>query len=158
MFIIGTYWNTKYNDQSVEINHNPNWPNIPNHPYRIETVGRSGAGKKHQRPNIDKIYLFVKDPFESKHQLLINGREGVVIKNLKIPNAFIDYSQTIDDDNIFEDYNTRKKKKVLIVFDDMIADTESNNKLSPKVTELFLKSLKCHSLVLIWQSWKCLNL
>ena len=93
--------------------------------------------------------MFVKDPFESKHQLLINGREGVVIKNLKIPNAFIDYSQTIDDDNIFEDYNTRKKKKVLIVFDDMIADTESNNKLSPKVTELFLKSLKCYSLVLI---------
>ena len=91
--------------------------------------------------------MFVKDPFESKHQLLINGREGVVIKNLKIPNAFIDYSQTIDDDNIFEDYNTRKKKKVLIVH--MIADTESNNKLSPKVTELFLKSLKCHSLVLI---------
>ena len=63
--------------------------------------------------------MFVKDLFESKHELLINGRKEVVIKNLKIPNAFIDYSQTIDNDNIFEDSNPRKKKKVLIVFDDM---------------------------------------
>ena len=52
---------------------------------------------KHQRPDIDKIYLYVKDPFESKYQLLINGRERVGIENLKNPRVFIDYSQTIDD-------------------------------------------------------------
>ena len=69
-------------DQSVEINHNPNWPYIPDHFYRILIIGGSGSGKtnvllnliKHQRPDIDKICLYVKDPVESKHQLLINGR------------------------------------------------------------------------------------
>ena len=45
---------------------------------------------------IDKIYLYVKDPFESKYQLLINGRKKVGIKEIKNPKAFIDYSQTID--------------------------------------------------------------
>ena len=95
----------KYYDQLVEINHNPNWPYIPDHPYRILIIGGSGSGKtnpllnliKKQRPDIDKIYLYVKDPFESKYQLLINGREKVGIENLKNPKAFIDYSQTIDD-------------------------------------------------------------
>ena len=125
-------------DQSVEINHNPNWPYIPDHPYRILIIGGSGSGKtnvllnliKHQRPDIDKIYLYVKDPFESKYQLLINGREKVGIENLKNPKAFIDYSQTIDDvyENL-EDYNPTKKRRVLIVFDDMIADMESHKKM-----------------------------
>ena len=46
---------------------------------------------------IDKIYLYVKDSFESKYQLLINGKEKVGIKTVKNPKAFIDYSQTIDD-------------------------------------------------------------
>ena len=50
---------------------------------------------KHWWPDIDKIYLYVKDPFESKYQLLINGREKVRIKNLKYPKAFIDYSQQL---------------------------------------------------------------
>ena len=59
--------------------------------------------------------------------LLINGREKVGIENLKNPKAFIDYSQTIDEvyEN-FEDHNLTMKKRVLIVFDDMIADMESN--------------------------------
>ena len=87
---------------------------------------------KYQRPDIDKIYLYVKDPVESKYQLLINGREKLGIENLKNPKAFIDFSQTIDDvyENL-EDYNLTKKRRVLIVFDDMIADMESNKKLSP---------------------------
>ena len=51
---------------------------------------------KYQRPGIDKIYLYVKDPFKSKYQLLINGREKVEIKELKNPKAFMDYSQTIE--------------------------------------------------------------
>ena len=75
---------------------------------------------KHQRPDIDTIYLYVKDPFESKYQLLINGREKVGIENLKNPKAIIDYSQTIDD--IYEnlgDYNPTKKRRVLIVFDEI---------------------------------------
>ena len=59
-------------DKSVEINHNPNWPYIPNHPYRFLITGGSGSGTtnvllnliKDQRPDIDKIYLCVKDPFQ----------------------------------------------------------------------------------------------
>ena len=62
-------------DESVEIKNNPNWPYIPDQPYRILIIGGSGSGKttvllnlmKHQRPDIDKIYLYVKDPFESKY-------------------------------------------------------------------------------------------
>ena len=61
------------------------------------------------------------------------------IKKLKNPEAFTNnYSQTIDD--VYKNlpgYNPRKKGKVLIVFDDMIADMEANKKLSPIVTELF---------------------
>ena len=72
-------------DKSVEINHNPNWPYIPNHPYRFLITGGSGSGTtnvllnliKDQRPDIDKIYLYVKDPFESKYQLLITGKETI---------------------------------------------------------------------------------
>ena len=51
---------------------------------------------KNQRPDIDKMYLYVKNPFESKYQQLINGGEKVGFKKLKNPKAFIDYSQTID--------------------------------------------------------------
>ena len=75
-------------DESVEINHNPNFPYIADNPYRILIIDGSGSGKtnvllnliKHQQPDIDKIYLYVKDPFESKYQLLINGRVKVGIK------------------------------------------------------------------------------
>ena len=110
---------------------------------------------KHQRPDIDKIYLYIKDPLDSKYQLLINGREKVGIENLKNPKAFNDYSQTLDDVyEKLEDYNPRKKR-ALIVFHDMIADMESNKKLSLIVAELFLKgknsifhSLLYHNLIL----------
>ena len=105
-------------DQSVEINHNPNWLYIPDYPYRILIIGGLGSGKthmllnliKHQQPDIEKIYLYVKDPFKSKYQLLINERGKVEIEKLKKPKAFID-SQTIDDvyENL-EDYNPTKKR------------------------------------------------
>ena len=138
-------------DESLEINHNPTWPYIPDHPYRILIIGSSGSGKtnmslyliKHQRSDIDKIYSYVKDPFESKYQLLINGREKVGIENLKNPKAFIDFSPKNNDvyENL-EDYNPTKKMRVLILFDDLIADMGSNKKLSPIVTELFLRGRK----------------
>ena len=65
---------------------------------------------------------------ESKYPLFINGREKVGIKKLKNPKAFIDYSQAIDDvyENL-EDYNSKEKKKVLVVFHDMIAAMAANN-------------------------------
>ena len=52
---------------------------------------------KHQRPDINKIYLYVNDPLESKYQLLINEREKIGTKTLKNPKTFIYYSQAIDD-------------------------------------------------------------
>ena len=62
--------------------------------------------------------------------MLINGREKLGIENLKNPKVFIDYSQTIDYvyENL-EDYNPTKKRIVLIVFDNMIVDMESNKKI-----------------------------
>ena len=58
------------------------WPYIPDHPYRILTIGGSGSGKTNvllnlinNQPNIDKIYLYAKDPYEAKYQYLINRRE-----------------------------------------------------------------------------------
>ena len=93
----------KYDD-SVLINHNPNWPHIPYYPYRILIIGGSELGKtnvllnliKHQPLEINRIYFYVKNPFESKYQLLIKGREKVGIKKWKNSKAFIHYSQTID--------------------------------------------------------------
>ena len=76
-------------DQSVEVNHKPNWPYIPDHPYKILIIGGSGSGKtnvflnliKYQQADIGKMYLYVKDPLKSMYQLLINGREKVGIEN-----------------------------------------------------------------------------
>ena len=70
-------------DQSVETNHNPNWPYISDHPYITLITDTLGSGEtnallnliKHQRPDVDNICLYIKDPFGSKYQLLINERE-----------------------------------------------------------------------------------
>ena len=87
--------------------------------------------------------------------MLTKRREKVGIENLKNPKAFIDYSQTTD--NVYEnleDYNPTKKRKVLIVFDDMISDMESNKKLTPVVNKLFLRARKLNiSLVFVSQSY-----
>ena len=97
---------------------------------------------KNQRPDTDKIYLFFKDPFESKYQLLTNGRENIGIKKFK---SITDYSQTI---------NPSKKWRVLIVFDNLISDMEPNQKLSPIVTELFLRGKKLNiSIMFISESY-----
>ena len=83
------------------------------------------------QPDIDKIYLF-KDPYEKKYQYLINKREKVGLNHFNDPKAFMEYSNDMQDvyKNI-EDYNPIKKRKILIVFDDMIADMINNNKLNP---------------------------
>ena len=82
-------------------------------------------------------------------------KRKVEMENLKNPKAFADYSQTID--NVYEnleEYNPIKKRRVLVVFDDMITDMESNKKLSPTVTELFLRGRKLNiSIVFISQSY-----
>ena len=142
--------------------HNPNWPEIPDHPYRILIIGGSGSGKTNaslnlinNEPDIDKISLYAKDPYEAKYQLSINKRENIGLKYLNDLKAFIEYSNDMDDiyKNI-EEYNPNKKGKILTVFDDMISDILSNKKLSPVVTELFKRGRKLNiSLVFITQSY-----
>ena len=89
---------------------------------------------------MEKNYLYVKNPFKSKYKLLINGRERVGTKNSRNPKSLRDYSQTIDyvHENL-EGYNPTQKRRVLIVFDDMITDMESNKKIILIVTKLFLR-------------------
>ena len=82
---------------------------------------------KHQRPDIDKIYLFVKDSFKSKYQLLINGREKVGINTPKNLKTFIDHLQATDDVyKQLKDYNATKTRRVLIVSDDVIEGEEKS--------------------------------
>ena len=82
-----------------------------------------------EQDNIDKIYLYPKDLSESKYEFLIEKRQDVGTNHFYDPNAFIECSNTMDDvyQNI-DDYNPSRKRKILIVFDDMIADIMSNKK------------------------------
>ena len=95
------------------------------------------------QPDIDKTYLYAKDPYETKYQYLINKREKVGLNHFNDPKAFMEFSNDMQDvyKNI-EDYNPIKKRKILLAFDDMIADMINNNKLNPIVTELFIRGRK----------------
>ena len=77
----------------------PNWPNIPDHPYRILIIGRCGSGKTNaflnlinHEPDIDQIYVYAKDPNEAKNKLLINKKASTSLKYLNDSKAFIEYS------------------------------------------------------------------
>ena len=93
--------------------------------------------------DIDKTYLYAKEPYEEKYQFLTNKRESAGLKHFENPKAFIEDSNDMQDvyKNI-QEFNTCKKRKILIVFDDMIADMINNKKLNPVVTELFIRGRK----------------
>ena len=127
--------------------HNKNWPYIPDHLYRILIIGGSGSGKTNlllnlieNQPDIDKIYLYAKDPYESKYQYLIDKKESIGINHFNHLKAFIDYSNNMYGvyKNI-DDYNPDKENKILIVFDDMISYMINNKKLNSIITELFIR-------------------
>ena len=112
--------------------HNEKWPYIPDHLYRIMIIGGSGSGKTNallnlinEQDDIDKIYSYAKDLSEPKYEYLIKKCENAGIKHLNYLNALIECSNTMDDvyKNI-NDYNPRRKIKILIIFDDMIADVK----------------------------------
>ena len=133
-----------------KIGHNSKWPYIPDDPYRILIIGGSGSGKTNALLNlinnqldIDKIYLYAKDPYETKYQYLINKREKVGLDYFDGHKTFIEYSNDTQDvyKNI-DDHNPGKKHKVFIVFDDMIANMIINKKLNPIITELFIRGRK----------------
>ena len=142
--------------------HNLNWPYIPDHPYRILIIGGSGTGKTNvllnlinNKQDIDKIYPYAKDSYEDKYQYLINKRESAGLKHLNNSKAFVEYSNGMHDvyKNI-DNYNLNKENKILIVFDNMIADMINNKKLNSIVIELFIRCRKLNiSLVFISQSY-----
>ena len=156
MIIFDDYTNEKI------IEYNSKWPYIPDHPCRILIIGGSGSGKTNallnlinNQPDIDKIYLHAKDPYQAKYQYLINKCEKVGLDHFDDPKAFIEYSNDMQDvyKNI-KDYNLGKKRQVLIIFDDMIADMINNDKLNPIVTELFIRGRKLNiSIAFITQSY-----
>ena len=146
----------------MKTKHNSNWLYIPDHPYRILIIGGSGSEKANalfnvinNQPDIDKIYLYAKDPYEVKYQFLINKRESTALKHFIDPKVFIEYSNDMKD--VYKDineYNIDKERKILIVFDDMIADMINNNKLNSILTELFIRGRKLNiSLLFITQSY-----
>ena len=146
----------------IRLNIIKNWPYIPDHPYRILIIGGSRSGKTNvllslieNQPDTDKIHLYAKDPNEAKYQCLINKREGVGIDHFNDPKAFIECSNNICDayKNI-NYYNPNKENKILIVFDDMIADMIHNKYLNSIVTDLFVRERKSNiSLAFITQSY-----
>ena len=145
-----------------KIEHNSKWPYIPDHPYRILIVGASVSGKTNallnlmnNQPDVGKIYLYAKDPYGAKYQYLNNKLEKLGLDHFKDPKVFMEYSNDTEDvyKNI-ENYNPGKKRKILIVFDDIIAYMINNKKLNPAVAELFIRGRKLNiSIVFITQSY-----
>ena len=143
-------------------NHNEKWPHIPHHPYRILIIGGSGSGKTNtllnlinEQRDIDKIYLYAKHLSKPKYEYLVKNRENIGIKHVNNSKAFIECSNTMDD--IYEkidDYNPTRKRKILIIFDDMIKDIMTNKKFQSIIKELFIRCKKLSiSLVFITQSY-----
>ena len=130
--------------------------------HTISLIRDSESGKTNvllnlidNQSDIDKIYLYAKDPYEAKYQYLINIREKVGLKRFNDPKAFIEYSNDMCDvyKNI-DEYNVDKDRKILIAFDDMIADIIKDKKLNSIVTELFIRGRKINiSLDFITQSY-----
>ena len=127
--------------------------NIKDWPYRKLIIGPSGSGKTNYLLNsiqkdsniIDKIYLYAKDLEEPKYKFLINKREKARINFNNNPNAFIEHSDSMDD--IFceiEDYNKKRKRKILIIFDDMISHVMSDKKSQQILKDLFIRCRKLY--------------
>ena len=103
--------------------------------------------------------MYAKDLSEPKYQFLIKKCEDAGIKNLNNLSAFIEYSNTMEDVyNNIDDYNPKRKRKILIVFDDKIADVMTNktfqviieNYLLDPENRVYLLFLP-HSLILKFQ-------
>ena len=125
-------------------------PFILDHLYRILIIRGSGSGKTNallnlisQKSDIDKIYLYAKDLNESKYEFLIKKLEDAGIKHLNDAKAFTECSNTMD--NVYEnigEHNPNRQRKILIVFDEMIADIMAKKKIQAIIKELFIRCRK----------------
>ena len=142
--------------------HNEKWPYVPDHPYRILAISGSGSGKTNallnlikEKDYIGKIYLYSKDLIELKYEFLIKWCENVGAEYLNDPNAFIESSNIMD--GVYENidyYNPNRKRKILIVFDGMIADIMAYKNFQAIIKKLFIRYRKLNiSLMFITQSY-----
>ena len=109
---------------------------VTDHPYKTLIIGGSGSGKTNallnlikEKDDIDKIYFYAKDLSEPKYEFFIKKRKDVGTKYCNDPNSRIECSSTMDD--VYEnigDCNQSRKRKILIVFDDVIAVIMSKTK------------------------------
>ena len=107
-----------------KIEHNKNWPYIPDYPYRILVTGGARSGKTNvllnlieKQPDIDKTYLSVKDSQEAKYQYLIKIREKVGIDHHNDPRAYIEYLNDMHDVyKIIDECNPDKDNKKIDSF------------------------------------------
>ena len=98
------------------------------------------TSSRNEQKDIDKIYLYAKDLSESKYEYLIKNRENTGIKHLNDSKAFIECSNTMNDvyANI-NNYNPKRKRKILIAFEDVIAEIMTNEKFQSIIKELFIR-------------------
>ena len=78
--------------------HNLKWPYIPYHPYRILIIGARGSEKTNpllnlidNKPDLDKIYLYAKDPYQAKYQHFTKKHEKVGLDHFNDPKPFMEY-------------------------------------------------------------------
>ena len=118
-------------------------------------IGGSRSGKTNtllnlinEQDDIGKIYLYAKDLCKPKYEFLIKKRENAGIKHLNNLNAFNKCSNTMDDvyENI-NDCNPSRKRKILIIFDDMNTDIKSKKEFQAIVEELFIRCRKLNILL-----------
>ena len=121
--------------------------------YRKLILGPSGSGKTNyllnsiQKENnvVDKIYLYAKDLEEPKCKLLIDKKEKALITLNNDPTDFIEYPNSMDDIwSDIEDYNKKRKKKILIIFDDMISHVMPDRRAQQILKDLFIRCRKLY--------------
>ena len=144
-------------DNITEKYNNEDWP------YRKLIIGPSGSVKTNyllnsiQKGNniIDQIYLYAKYFEEPKYKLLIDKREKAYINFNNDPNASIEYSNAMDDIlSNTDNYNKKRKRKILIVFDDMISHVMSDRRAQQILKDLFIRRRKLNiSICFLTQSY-----